>query len=62
MTSVKDILSKKGARVVFIGPDLTLREALDTMIDKYALVYDRLLQEASEHNQTAGSSEDRRWP
>ncbi len=33
MTSVKDILSKKGARVVFIGPDLTLREALDTMID-----------------------------
>ena len=33
MTSVRDILNKKGTRVVFIGPDLTLREALDTMID-----------------------------
>ena len=33
MTSVRDILNKKGARVIFIGPDLTLREALDTMVD-----------------------------
>lgn len=33
MTRVKDILGKKGSRVVFIGPDLTLRQALETMVD-----------------------------
>ena len=33
MTKVRDILKKKGSRVVFIGPGLTLRQALDTMVD-----------------------------
>jgi CBS domain-containing protein len=33
MTKVSDILGRKGARVVFIGPELTLRQALNTMVD-----------------------------
>lgn len=32
MTKVRDILGKKGSRVVFAGPDLSLRQALETMI------------------------------
>jgi CBS domain-containing protein len=33
MTKVSDILGRKGTRVVFIGPELTLRQALNTMVD-----------------------------
>jgi CBS domain-containing protein len=33
MTKVRDILGNKGSRVVFVGPDLTLRQALETMVD-----------------------------
>ena len=30
---VSDIIDTKGARVVFVGPDITLREALATMVE-----------------------------
>jgi len=33
MTKVKDILQKKGSRVVFIDPNITLRQALNTMVE-----------------------------
>jgi CBS domain-containing protein len=33
MTRVKDILQKKGSRVVYIDPTITLRQALNTMIE-----------------------------
>ena len=33
MTRVRDILQKKDARVVFIGPSLTLRQALETIVE-----------------------------
>ncbi len=33
MTSVRDMLNKKSSRVVFVSPGLTLRQALETMVD-----------------------------
>ena len=33
VTKVSDILGEKGTKLVFIGPDLTLRQGLETIVD-----------------------------